>query len=194
MDIIKFFYDVETTGVKVNRHSIHQIAGVIEVNDEVVETIDIKTRPNPKAEILDEAMDKGGVTKEQILAYPPMEEMYKKLLKILGKYVDRYNPREKIYLVGFNNRNFDDGFLRAWFEQNGDNYFNSWFWPNSLDALVQATEYLLDRRVNMPNFQLKTVAKQLGLAVEEDRLHEGGYDVELTRSIYRIVTERELEI
>ena len=49
MDTIKVFYDLETTGVDVKKHSIHQIAGLIEINDEVVEKFNIFSRPHPKA-------------------------------------------------------------------------------------------------------------------------------------------------
>lgn len=46
----------------------------------------------------------------------------------------------------------------------------------------------------MPNFKLKTVAKELGLDVEDDKLHDARYDVLLTRDIYRIVTNLDIEL
>lgn len=65
------FFDLETTGTLVNKHGIHQISGEIVVDGEVKETFDFHVQPNPKAEITQEALDVAGVTKEQILAYPP---------------------------------------------------------------------------------------------------------------------------
>ena len=45
----------------------------------------------------------------------------------------------------------------------------------------------------MPSFKLKRVAKELGILVEEEKLHDAVYNVYLTREIYRIVTGLELE-
>jgi DNA polymerase-3 subunit epsilon len=71
--------------------------------------------------------------------------------------------------------------------QNGDEYFGSWFWSNSVDVMVLASNYLLDRREEMENFKLSTVAKFLNIAVEDDALHDAQYDIELTKLIYDIV-------
>jgi len=193
-DIIKIFYDLETTGTDERKNSIHQIAGVVEFNGEIVEEFDIKTRPHPKAIIEPKALLVGNVLEDEILVYQDMKDAHIEFVSILERYCDRYDRKDKMYLVGFNNRKFDDVFLRRWFEQNGDTYFGSWFWGDSLDVMVLACEYLIERRVSMPNFKLKTVAEELGLYVEDVMLHNGVYDVKLTREIYRIVTGKEVEI
>jgi DNA polymerase-3 subunit epsilon len=41
----------------------------------------------------------------------------------------------------------------------------------------------------MANFQLKTVAAFLGIEVDESRLHDAEYDIDLTMQIYDIVTK-----
>lgn len=194
MNIVKFFYDLETTGTDERKHGIHQIAGLIEVNGEIAEHFNFKVAPNPKAKIEPDALKVGNVTEEQIKAYPDMKRVYNQVLLLLSKYCDRYNQKDKIWLVGYNNRKFDDVFFRAWFEQNGDSFFGSWFWTDSLDVLVLASQYLIDRRRNMPTFKLKRVAKELGLEVDESKLHDAKYDIELTRQIYRIVTGIDFEI
>ena len=192
--IVKMFYDLETTGLEVGKHGIHHISGMIEVDNEVKEKFDFKVRPFPKAIISEEALRVGGVTREQIMSYEPMEKVYKKMLMMLSKYVDKFNKQEKIFLVGFNNARFDDEHLRAWFEQNGDAFFGSWFWGESLDVRVLAGQYLQDRRFSMPSFKLPRVAIEVGIEVDENRLHDAEYDIYLTREIYRIVTGLEIEI
>ena len=189
----KLFFDLETTGTDIRKHSIHQIAGIVEINGKVAESFNLLTQPHPKALIEPEVMKIGGVTEDQIWGYPPMQEMYKALLRKLGKYVDRYDKTDKLHLVGFNNRAFDDRFLRAWFEHNDDPYFGSWFWSDSLDVMVLASQYLLHTRHLMKNFKLPTVAKELGIKVEEQNLHDGQYDVQITRQIYGIVSTNLLE-
>lgn len=178
------FFDLETTGTNPARHGIHQISGIVEIDGVEQERFDFKVRPNPKAEILDEALAVGGVTREEIDAYPPMEEVYCKLVALLSRYVNKYNKTDKFFLVGYNNASFDNQFLRGFFLQNGDNYFGSWFWSNSVDVMVLASQYLLADRQLMPNFKLSTVAAQLGVVVSEDKLHDALYDVDLTRDAY----------
>ena len=66
------FFDLETTGVLPNKHGIHQISGEIVIDGETKESFDFKVRPNPKAEITQEALDVAGVTRYQILPYPTL--------------------------------------------------------------------------------------------------------------------------
>lgn len=194
MSIIKIFYDLETTGENPRKHFIHQIAGLVEVDDMVQEKFNIYSRPHPNAILEPAALNVSGVTEEQILSYPSMTDAKNNFCRILAKYIDKYDKNQKAYLVGFNNRGFDDRFLRMWFTLCDDQFFGSWFWSDSRDTLVLASEYLESRRTSMPNFQLHTVAETLGIPVEKSKLHDARYDVELTRQIYRIVTNREIEL
>lgn len=184
------FFDLETTGTLVNKHGIHQLSGMIVVDGEAKEKFDFKVQPNPKAEILQEALDVAGVTKEQIMAYPPMGEIYKQFVDLLSKYVDRYNKKDKFFLAGYNIASFDNSFLRAWFIQNGDKYFGSWFWSNCFDVMVLATPYLSEKRAEMENFKQGTVAKALGINVDDSKLHDALYDIEICKQICDIVLPR----
>lgn len=185
------FYDIETTGTRFWKNGIHQLSGEIVIDNEVKETFDFKVRPNPKALIEQAALDVAGVTKEQILQYEPMHDVYTKFTELLSKYVDRYNKNDKFYLAGYNNAQFDNQFLRAWFVQNEDQYFGSWFWSNSIDVMVLATQYLLDKRDTMVNFKLSTVAAACGVDVEPEQLHDALYDITLTKKVYDAVTKRQ---
>lgn len=194
MQIKKLFYDVETTGVDERQNGIHQLSGCIEIDGVVVESFNWHVAPNPKAKITEDAMKIGGVTEEQIKAYEPMEIVFKRFKAMLRKYCDPYDRKDKIYLVGYNNAHFDDDFLRGWFIQNGDQFFGSWFWAGALDVMVLASQYLINRRVKMLNFKLGTVAVEVGIVVDESRLHDANYDIELTRAVYRIVTGIDYEL
>lgn len=183
-----FFFDLETTGLNPSKNGIHQIAGEIVIDGISKEIFDFKVQPNPKCIIEQEALDVAGVTKEQILAYPPMIEVYVKFTKVLAQYVDKFNKIDKFFLVGYNNASFDNQFLRAFFLQNGDNYFGSWFWSNSIDVMVLASQYLIEQRNQMENFKLATIAKELGINTEEGKLHNATFDIKLTKAIYAIIT------
>ena len=121
------------------------------------------------------------------MAYTPMHEVYAQFVTMLCKHVDKFNKKDKFFLVGYNNAAFDNQFLRGFFLQNGDNYFGSWFWANSIDVMVLATSFIGNRRSEMDNFKLSTVAKFLGIQVSEDNLHDAFYDIYLTKAIFEIV-------
>lgn len=182
------FFDLETTGLYENKHGIHQISGAVVINGAVVERFNFRVRPFEGAAIEQSALEVGGVTVEQIMAYPPMEQVYRQFTEMLGRYVDKYNKSDKFFLAGYNNAHFDNQFLRAWFSQNGDKYFGSWFWSNTIDVMVMATPYLASKRAEMPNFKQATVAKALGFNVDENRLHDAEYDIQLCMDIYTKVS------
>ena len=183
------FFDVETTGVNFWQHGIHEVAGCIEIDGEVVENFCWNMQPDPRAKIELEALQVGGRTMEDLAGYPPSNYVYKLFTKMLAKYVDKFNKKDKFFLVGFNNAAFDDKFLRAWFKQNGDEYFGSWFWANPIDTFVLASHRLMDQRPTMENFKLMTACRQMGIPVDDDKLHRADYDIELTRALYYAVTK-----
>jgi len=192
--IVKIFYDLETTGVDFMKNGIHHISGLIEIDDEIRDEFDFRVKPHPKSVIEDKALEVSNTTREDLEGFAGMEVTYRKLLEILGKHCDRFDRKDKIWLIGFNNRKFDDLFLRKWFELNKDAFFGSWFWSDTLDVMVLTSQYLIERRRSMKNFKLQTVAHELGIVVDESRLHDAKYDLELTRDIYRIVTGLEIEL
>ena len=193
-EIVKLFYDLETTGLNHKRNCIHQLSGLIEVNGEVVEEIDLKLAPHPKAVIDADALKAGNVTMAQIIKYPEWKSQYRAFLSTISKYVDRYKSTEKIKLIGYNNASSDNDFLRRLFELANNNYFGAFFWSDSVDVMVLASEFLEYKRDQMKSFKLKTVAAELGIEVDESKLHNSSYDIELTRKVYNIVTYREQSV
>lgn len=185
------FFDLETTGIKYWRNGIHQISGEIVVDGQTKESFNFNVAPHPGAEIDEEALQVCRVTRQQIQAYPPMQTVYRQFVALLSKYVDKYNRKDKFFLAGYNNAAFDNHFLKAFFVQNGDNYFYSWFWVNSIDVMVLATQHLLGHRPAMTDFKQETVARTLGIPLDTDRLHDAFYDIQLTKAIYHRLTEPE---
>ena len=179
-----FLFDLETTGTDAVKNGIHQISGKIIINGEVKETFDFKVRPKEDAVYEEKALEVGKVTKEQLLAYPAMSEVYAKVITMLAKYVDRFDRRDKFFLVGYNNAHFDNQFFRQLFADNGNKYFGSYFWSNSFDCMVLATPFLADKRSQMTDFKQATVAKELGVVIEDEKLHDASYDIELCHAIY----------
>lgn len=167
----------------------------MDIDGQETERFDIRLAPNPAATIEQEALDVAGVTLEQVQSYQPMEEGYRQLVGILSKYMNKFDKRDKMYLVGYNNAGFDNNFLRALFTQCGDKYFGSWFYPNCMDVYVMVTPFLMGVRNDMENFKLMTVARTMGIEIDENKLHDATYDIELTRDIfYRIIGKMDVKL
>lgn len=182
-----FIYDLETTGLNPGQHGIHQISGMIIIDGIVKERFDFKVRPFDSDEIEQAALDIAGVTKEQIMKYPTAVDVYSQLQRMLRKYINKFNSKDKMHLMGFNNRKFDDLHFREWFTKNGDKYFGSWFWSDSIDVMVLASYHLRGVRNLMTDFKLKTVASTMGIVIDEMKLHDAMYDIELTHTILKAI-------
>lgn len=188
--MIKFFYDLETTGVDFRKNSIIQLYCEIYDDEKFLASYEYFMRPHPKAIIEPSALKANNRTEEEIMQYPLMYSVQQQFKQDMSQYVDRFNKLDKMVMIGYNNRNFDDNFMRKWFELCSDNFFGSFFHADSIDVICLASEYLLDRRKYMPSFKLFRVAKELGIVVDESELHDAKYDVKLTKQIYDIVTRR----
>lgn len=190
--MIRIFYDLETTGTDPKKNSIVQLAGIVEKDGKVAQSFNIYMTPHPKAKIEPDALTIMKKTEDELKAYPEYVLGFKQFKRILNHYIDPYNKTDKAFLVGFNNRSFDDGFLRKLFELCGDNFFCSYFFSDSIDVSVLASEFLAPVRHMMPSFKLGRVCKELGLNVDSDDLHDAVIDIELTREAYYIVTGRKM--
>jgi len=180
-----FHFDVETTGLDEKVHAIHQLSGAIEVNGKIIERFNFNVKPHEGALYDPEAMKLSTKTKEQMQLGMPINYVYQRLTSMLSKHVNKFDKADKFYLAGFNNAAFDNRWFRMFFTRNNDTYFGSWFWSNCIDAMVMATPKLAPIRHTMPNFKLATVAKFLGIEVDESKLHDSEYDIYLTMEILK---------
>ena len=54
--------------------------------------------------------------------------------------------------------------------------------------MVLASEFLKNKRHGMKDFKLMTVAREVGIEIDEAKLHDATYDIMLTREIYKIIS------
>jgi len=182
-----FFFDLETTGLDNQKHAIHQISGKIIIDGVEKTKFNFKVKPFEGALIDATALKIGGVTEEQIMQYPSCHQNYVSFVTLIQKYVNRFDTGDKFHLVGYNNSSFDNQFLRSFFKVNKDDYFGSYFWSDSIDVMVLASNFLKHERHNIRDFKLKTVAQWLKIDVDAKRLHDAEYDIELTEKIFNII-------
>jgi DNA polymerase-3 subunit epsilon len=191
------FIDVETTGVDPQRNGLTQISGCVQIGNQVMESFDYFVRPYAHDEIEDAALDVTGIDRRQFLppehpdflAVPGQEFedphfIYARMVVMFGKYVSQYDKTDKFQFVGYNAHSFDMPFMRRFWEKNNDRFFGSWFWYPCLDVMLVWAQILQTTRSELTNFKLATVARHCGIKVDESRLHDSQYDIELTRDLW----------
>lgn len=180
----RLYIDLETTGLDSINCAPFQIAGMIEINGEIVEEFDFKLKPFKGAIIENGALDITGITIDDLKSYTDQSIVWKQFVQILSKWCDKYNKLDKFHIVGYNCQKFDTEFLRQWFIRNGDQWYGSWFWANSIDLYSLCSLYLEPVREQLKDFKLGTVATAiLGQNADEDQLHDAKYDIYLTKKI-----------
>ena len=179
--------DTETTGTDYRIHGLTQVAGIVEVDGVEVERFDIKLRPGSMKAIDAQALALTGLAIADLDAEDRLSaaDGWLDFIKILERNIDRYDKKDKAFLVGYNVR-FDEEFLRQWFKDSGDPYFGTWFWTPCIDVMTAAATTMSRIRPTMADFKLGTVAKTLGLAPAGD-LHNAMTDIELTRDVMRLL-------
>ena len=183
------FFDTETTGLDPKVNGIHQLAGEIIIDDEEVEKFDYRIKPFKGSKIDPQALEVSNTKAIDFRKYDRESQIYFMLYEMFGKYQDYQDKKDKFFLAGWRAPEFDFKFLQAFYARNSqENTFNSSFWSNPIDVKVLATQYLMHQRPVMESFSLVSVAKYLGIEVDDSKLHSAAYDACLSRKIYEKVT------
>jgi DNA polymerase-3 subunit epsilon len=185
------YIDTETTGLDAQRHGIIQLAAIMEINGEAVGQFEIKICPHNSCEISAEALEISKTTLAEIQDYTVEVHALSQFRSWLGQYVSKFDRLDKAFFCGYN-AGFDERFVRALFERQGDQFYGSWFWAGTIDVMGFALYNLRHKRPTLPNFQLGTVAKfVLGSRVEELTsefgLHNALTDIRITRELFEKV-------
>jgi len=176
------FIDTETTGLDPLRHGLVQVAGVIEINGEIVEEFDFMMRPPADKLFEVRALEVIGKDMAVIDGYKPSKENFRMFKNVISQYVDNYDKKDKFFFLAYN-APFDVAFMRQWFLDNGDKYFGSLFWVPAIDVMSLAGEALAELRHELSDFKLGTVADYLGIT-PSGKLHDAMNDIDLTRQLY----------
>lgn len=162
------FLDTLTTGLSIERCSIYRIGGVIckeeDGNIEEIKRFDICARPAAGTRILDNSLWVGGMTRSKLIYLPEQDAAFLQLTNILKEYVNLRNPKDKIYLAGFNTAAFDMPFLRSWFNENRNEDFRNYFYMQAIDLMSISAFILMNERQDMQDFHMETTAKKLGIS------------------------------
>lgn len=181
------FIDLETSGTDIDKHGIFQIAGIVDINTEVVEIFNFESKLFDFQEIDGEALKVNRYTAAKVETFDSPELILTRLLHVFDKYINKYDTKDKFSFIGYNCSQFDMPWLYRFFKNCGHQYFGSYFWNPSIDVMYMASNFLENRRNQIKNFKLATVAESLGIEVKQDKTHDAMYDIELTRKMYYIM-------
>jgi DNA polymerase-3 subunit epsilon len=189
----KILLDTETTGVNLLKNDVWQVAGYVIIDDKIVDKFNIKFQPRKGTEFSKGALEKTKMSPEDFEKFQPNKDGIEEFLKILNKYVNKFDKKDKFHLVAYN-AHFDAQFLRKWFEQYKNrlkSYYGSYFWSNNIDIMTLASEALFSIRDKMQNFQLATVHNvlaQIGLfeAADYENAHDAFFDIGIEYDIYKL--------
>jgi len=200
------FVDVETGGLNPEKSALLQVSGMVErycppnhvfdkngeITIEPLETFDFFMRPFPDDELTQRALEVNNITEADFETdkFIPPQIGYQNFKRMLMKYVEKFDKKDKMMLVGYNSHAFDGVFLDNFFRKNGDKYFGSFFWRPSIDTMLIAAFLVGRKRSKFSHFRLPDVCTYFGITVEKERLHDSWYDIELTRKLFY----RELEV
>ena len=183
--------DLETTGLNPTKHGVIQIAGAIDIDDEIIEEFDFKVKPLPGDGVTRKALDINQITVDELKDRPEPHSVKQEFLKILNNHIDPYDKNDKLFMLGYNSK-FDYDFLRKWFEKQNYTYFGSFIWFPPIDIMNLVAFQSRDGRTEFKNFKLGTVAQQYGIELQEESLHDAHYDITLTRELYKRVKQKGL--
>jgi DNA polymerase-3 subunit epsilon len=181
-----FFVDLETTGLDHTKHGIWQLAAQIWVDGVEQERFKFEMQPIKGKMVSNEALEKCGINMARLVSLPLPHLAFHKLRDRLAKYVSKYDKKDKFFFVGYNAQ-FDNQFLRQWFEDHGDSYFGSWFYYPYIDVCQLAGIKLMNERAELENFKLGTVARRLGFEFDEEQAHDADYDIDFTRQMFDLL-------
>lgn len=178
------WFDVETTGLKADKHSIIQLAAIVEIDGEVVAEKEFLIQPLKDREIDPVALQVNGRSSEEIKTEPflPVEKVFPEILRLFDLYIDRFDRSDKFFIGGYN-VDFDVDFLASLFGYMRNNWLGSYVNWVKLDpiALVNIMTYM--GLLDLPNRKLLTVCNHFGIELGEDA-HDAIADIKATRELF----------
>jgi len=188
------FFDLETTGTNTKTSAVTQIGAIKDVGGEIKERFEILLKPHKDAEIDPKALEVTGITMEDLYENPNRvdhKKAYWEFMEFCGfKRNMRVYPSNRAFGAGYNILAFDNPVMHELGFRSGDLYsYAKFHWP-VIDVASLAADFLRTDRAKMKNFKLATVAAELGIEVDNSRTHDAMYDIELTRTIYYVVRNK----
>jgi DNA polymerase III subunit epsilon len=186
------FVDVETTGVDPTKHGIIQLAALMDIGGEIVDTFNMKFQPHEGAEINPDALKVTNTDPEELKTrILTSYDGYWEFLQFLDKHISKYDKTDKAYPAGYNVQ-FDLQFIEAWFHHHGNKYgtgsYQNW---KMLDPLPLYRLWDYQGTLALPDYKLQTVCNHFGCPLDA---HDALSDITATRALLRMIMGLKKEV
>ncbi|NMW17987.1 MAG: 3'-5' exonuclease [Chlorobiaceae bacterium] len=176
------YFDTETTGLEAGTHGIIQLAALMEIGGDVVESFNMKFQPHEGALINPDALKVSGTDPEELKSRTSSTDAYREFLKFLDRHISKFDKTDKAYPAGYNVA-FDLQFLDAWFRHHGSQYgsgsYQNW---KKLDPLPLLHLWDYQGTIALPDYKLQTVCKAFFIELEA---HDALSDILATRALLK---------
>ena len=184
------FIDAVTTGMNPYRCCLHRLSGIFTVNGKEVKRFEIRMRAYESSDIYENSLAMCNETRSSINRYPDQGKAFADFLALLDEQVDLHNPKDKVFLGGFNTDRFEYIFLREWFKRNGNERFRDYFHVQTFDMMCLANFAILGHRSALPDFYLETAAREIGLRTSWDKNYDGLNCAKMSLDMFRVLAQR----
>lgn len=178
----KLWFDTETTGIDSYKNDIVQIAGLIEINGEIVEEFNIKCQPRNWESISDEALGVTGLTLTDLKSYQAPGYALNQLIKIFDKHISKFDKADKFTPCGHNVK-FDLDMLQSFFKKGGEKYgtgaYQNWAAIDTL-SFARIVDDIIG--LNVENHKLETLCNKFNITIDA---HDALSDIKATRLVYK---------
>lgn len=149
------------TGGNSKENGMFQLGIIIEQDNKIVDKFFYYFKPHQDIKYDEKFLklyEKQGITMDAIMNRTETEQfVYEKLINFLGKYVNRFNGKDRLFFVGYNVCSSFE-FFKELSKRNNDNLLK-YFWSNPLDLMTLAGEFFKQERACFDNFSFRTVLK-----------------------------------
>ena len=168
--------DTETGGLEAGYHEMLTIAGIVEIDKEIVNEFHFKIKPKYPDRLEPAALEYNNLTEAQVVAFEDPFNVFYKLKKIFVKYGLRY---DKLICAG-HNVGFDRRFLNAFFEEQGYKQLHYYLDYHSLDTMSVAAWLRYVGKLDIKNLKLSSLCQHFGIDFEA---HDALEDIRATREL-----------
>lgn len=182
-----FWTDTETTGLDPSENSMIELGGIIEIDGKIKEEVNLLFQPTPGKKIEQKALTVNKRTVKEIMGFPPATVGISSLKKTLGRYINKFDQKDKFVITGFN-VNFDIGFIRETFACCGDKYYGSWFFSTPFDVWSIVAMMVCFNGLRLKNYKLTTICEHFNVKLKD--AHTAINDVYATRGLCRVLLRK----